>query len=211
MSAQGSTAPCAKVPLLPCHDNSESGRTYPWLFTKGTESSQTIEAQQKLCTPVAGASFVAKIARAGGTRAEKNEPKIKAPNLEEDALDGKKAAKAKAKGKAKAKSSGSKRKNEQLQDTHQESAEALQDDVKFEVTIRGAVHGGVRPRRWIDDLLQALVVANRGKLLQAEFDSSEGRLFSLLVSYGLEFAMVGKICIGKKIFKDWSKARTVVW
>ena len=183
----------------------DCARTYPYILKAGADSSHTIEAQQKLCTPIAGANFVSKILRSAG-ETKKQQPKVKAPNLEDDNADYKKAAKAKAKGKAKAKSSSSKRKTGQLPDAQQENAAALQDDVKFEVSFRGGAQEGLRPRRWIDDLLQALVVANRGKELKADWDSAEGKLFGMLVSYGLEFALVGKLSVGKKTFKDWSKA-----
>ena len=194
------------VPLLPPAEGGENSRHYPWIITKGVESSQVTEAQQRLCTPVAGSAFIAKILKGSvkqsdDSQACKKKSKPKVPNLE-DEPEGGRRPKAKAKGKAKA--AGTKRKASGMLE---ETAEDLQDDVAFEMHAAGALHPGTRPRRWMDDLLGALTAANNGKPLDAPYDTPKGRLIALLVSYGLEFALTGRLALGKKVFKDWSKAR----
>ena len=177
-----------QVPLLPPTDSS---RVYPWLLTKGPDSKDMSEVEIKLCTAIAGAPFVSKL---NPKKTDAKASKVKAAAIEEE--EGKKqSAKGKAKSKAKAKSG--KRK-----------AQGGDDMVESSSTLQGPIEHdeGSRPRRWLDDLLGALVTANYGRQLNHPWKSPEGQLTRALISYGLEFGLTGTLSMNKKTFKDWSKA-----
>ncbi|CAE7458803.1 unnamed protein product [Symbiodinium sp. CCMP2592] len=181
------------VPLLPPTDV-QGARVYPWLLTKGPDSKEMQEVDVKLFTAIAGAPFVSKLGqkRAPGTKSNK----VKAAAIEDEEDKKKQTAKGKAKSKAKAKAG---KRKAQGDDEMLEPSSALQGPVEF--------GEGSRPRRWLDDLLGALVAANYGKPLLHQWNSPAGQMTRMLVSYGLEFALTGKLSLNNKIFKDWSKVR----
>ncbi|CAE7246052.1 unnamed protein product, partial [Symbiodinium sp. CCMP2456] len=167
-----------------------SARVYPWLLTRGPDSKEMQDLEVKLFTAIAGAPFVSKLGQKRGP--DPKPSKVKAAVIEEEP---EKKAKGKAKSKAKAKAG---KRKAQGDDDMAEPSTALQGPVEFEE--------GTRPRRWLDDLLGALITANYGKPLMYPWNSPAGQLTRMLISYGLEFALTGSLTLNKKIFKDWSKA-----
>ena len=96
----------SKVPLLsggPDKDRS-AGRQPPFLFSKGPDSAAVVEAQQKLCCPIAGAVYVKRLMTKvrGSDAAAQPKKRPRVPDLTGDAAP-KKAARAKGKAKAKPK------------------------------------------------------------------------------------------------------------
>ena len=168
----------------------QGARVYPWLLTKG----EMQEAEVKLFTAIAGAPFVSKLGQKRAAATGTKPTKVKAAAIEDEQDNKKQTAKSKAKSKAKAKSG---KRKAQGDDEMLEPSSALQGPVEFEE--------GSRPRRWLDDLLGALVAANYGKPLIHPWNSPAGQLTRMLVSFGLEFALTCKLSLNNKIFKDWSK------
>ena len=198
----------AEVPLLPAADAEDSCRVPPFLFMKTSESTFFAEGSLRLTCPIAGADFVNKLIAVDPAAKAAAKKRAKCPDLSEEpeAKKQKKAAKSKAsarpKGKAKAKPEDS-----IVQETTA-SAAALEADVSFQgLFARSSDLEGSRPRRWMDDLLACLEKAN-GKQLDAfdETMTAKTTLVGSLISMGLEFALTGKLVVGKKTFKDWSKA-----
>ena len=148
----------------------------------------------KLGVAIAGADFFNKLVPV------QNVPKkrVRAPELGDE--PDKKAAKTKAapkkSGKAKAKAVAK----------ANPFAETQSSIVQLEEDVAMGSGEGARPRRWLGDLLAALEKANSGPLPAYNFDSAHGRLVSSLISLALEFALTGKLVMGKKTFKEWSKA-----
>ena len=191
--------------MLPVADAEDgSTRAPPFLFTQTSQSSFFTDATLRLTCPVAGADFVSKLVAPDPEAKAAAKKRAKAPDLTEEQENkrpkkGGGAGKAKAKAKAKTKTAEA----DITQETTR-SAAGLEADVSF----KNSFGAGSRPRRWLDDLVTCLEKAY-GKSLEPFEDtlSQKSIMIGSLVSLGLEFALTAKLTIGKKTFKDWSKAR----
>lgn len=187
-----------EVPLLPTSSSDGPIRTPPFLFVKGSESAFASEAQVKLCAPIAGSPFLSKLIplSAEAKAAAKKRPKLPEVGDESDPKKAKGKAKAKAKSSTK-KATGIKQNPDADLTETKESVNALELDMVFNT----GDEMGRRPRRWLDDLLSAVTKAY-GKPLSLDVPP----IVSAAISLGLEFALLAKLSVGKKKFKDWSKA-----
>ena len=177
-----------------------------FIFSKGPESQQMAQAQEKLSVNVAGSVFVKKISKATANTDRDDDAltkkRARAPDLAEEAQNPKKKPKAKAKAKGKGKSKGG------CDDGATETAEDLQADVVMPNT------GGHRQRKWLDDLLAAVrkaaLFTDKEKINQ-KFDAygstAVGNIIAQAIGVGLRFAFMGSIQINGKTLKEWSKAR----
>ena len=68
------------------------------------------------------------------------------------------------------------------------------------------MHEGFRPRLWLDDLLAAVTACKVPVPKTGDFESTEARLYSTMLGYGLELACTGSITVNKKTLNCWSKA-----
>ena len=196
-----------EVPLLPPADSEEGIRLPPYLFAKTSESAFFTDGTLRLTCAIGGADFLSKLVAVDPATRAAAKKRAKAPDLAEEP-ETKKAKKAKAKAKPKAKASGKKNGADCVEETA-ETAALLAADVTFKAAQRADVEG-CRPRRWMDDLLAALEKAHMsacGKHLEPFDDTLTPKtaLVGSLLSLGLEFALTGKVLIGKKMLKDWSK------
>ena len=207
MSLHSVTADVLQVPLLPSSVSDSKSRLLPYVFKGGANSQALNQAMERLACPVEGAVFIEKLVKANSKAAAaaasaSGKKRPRAPELEETTAP-KKAAKAKAKAKGKAKAAGKAKAGKQgaLQDG--ETLETLQSDVLMEM------HEGFRPRLWFDDLLSAVTACKVAIPRPGDFHSTEARLYSTMLGYGLELACTGSIALNKKTLNCWSKATAV--
>ena len=191
----------AEVPLLP----NPAGHQPPFIFKKGPESGAFVEAQQRLCCPIAGPVFIKKITATPASSSATEKKRARAPDLSTEQPP--KKAKSKAKGKAKAKAI---EKKSGVLGAEPETAAMIQEDVSYVLSASGFAEeplpAGARQRLWLDDLLSALNRCRTGPFKTASTSVSGKQLYSLLLAYGLEFALTGSVRVSTKPLKEWSKA-----
>ena len=159
---------------------------------------------ERLACPVEGAIFVDKLLKAKSKAATpaSSKKRPKAPELEDAPQPAKKRAKSKAKAKASAKTGAKAKAGKQAVLQDGETLETMQADV----SMGAECPDDYRPRLWFDDLLMALTCCRVRTPLSGDFESSEAKLWSTMLGYGLEFACTASVVLKKKAVKEWSKA-----
>ena len=204
----------AEVPVLPPAISGASIEAPPFLFKAGTASQAMKEADEKLQCKVSGAVWVKKLTTDKQT--EKKRAKTADLTEEKPSKKAKAAAsgsapksKAKAKGGGKAKAKAAALPNLEAGETE----ETLQSEIQYEIWANEEKPSGVRARMWLDDMISAIMAVlrtsagNSEVVVDSHGSSQKARLISMAVSYGLQFALDGKIKLRKKVFKEWSKFR----
>ena len=211
-----------KVPLLPL-DTSASGRRPPFLFSKTTESTAYIQAQQRLSCPISGAVFIRKVtlkasaASASTTATSDKKKRAHVPDLSTDAVPKKAARKAKAKTKAKAKAQALQFDAETPQDLQgsidfnlaegfSEQDQAQNADAKAKETDAEGHGQGSRQRLWLDDMLSAVERCLTGPYAVFQKSPATKTMRAVVISLALEFACSGTVVLRKKPLKVWSQA-----
>ena len=212
-----------QVPLLPPAISGSTGEAPPFLFKLGQLAQNVKEAGEKLQCRVSGAMWLKKLSQPSGTMqsASAAKKRAKAPDLSEKEQPAKKARaqpKSKAAGAAKPKA---KAKTSSRPTSLQEGESIVSNDVEYyrDDSSSGALPSGTRQRMWLDDLLAAIVAVLKasqlrqgaGGSLDVAIDkygsSPKAKLIAMTISFGLRFALEGRVKINGKTFKEWSKAR----
>lgn len=202
----------AEVPVLPpAISGASSLEAPPFLFKAGTASQAVKEADERLQCKVSGAVWVKKLT----TDKQTEKKRAKTADLTEEKPSKKQKSAPSAKAKAKAKGSGKAKAKAAAVPNLQagETEETLQSEIQYEVWANEEKPSGVRSRMWLDDMISAIMAVlrtsagNSEVLVDSHGSSQKARLISMAVSYGLQFALEGKIKLRKKVFKEWSKFR----
>ena len=194
--------------MLPASISGASHEAPPFLFKAGPASVAMKEAEDRLTCKISGSVWLKKLT--ADQKSQKKRPKP--ADLAEEKAKKQKVAKAGGKSKAAPKAK-SKPGSASLEAG--ESADTLQAEISFQVSLAEEVPSGSRPRMWLDDMIAALmaVMKNHAQSMKQDLcidahgSSPQARLLAMVVATGLRFALEGKVQVKKKVFKQWSQFR----